>query len=73
MERFDAELRDDPIFSPIEERDDCPLCMTILPLARADSVFMSCCGKWACSACAIVQNVHKSLSVETTFMEMATL
>ena len=57
-ERLDAELKGVDVFSPIEERDDCPLCMTTLPLAANEVGFMPCCGKVVCKACSHLEGIQ---------------
>ena len=57
-ERLDAELKGVDVFSPLEERDDCPLCMTTLPLAINEVEFMPCCGKVVCKACSRLESIQ---------------
>jgi len=57
-ERLDAELKGVDVFSPLEERDDCPLCMTTLPLDIKEVDFMPCCGKVVCSACSHLEDIQ---------------
>jgi len=57
-ERLDAELKGVDVFSPLEERDDCPLCMTTLPLDIKEVDFMPCCGKVVCSACSRLEGIQ---------------
>lgn len=59
VERLDAELEDADVFSPLEERDDCPVCFVPLPLSDAEVTHMPCCGKIVCNACSDIQGVHK--------------
>ena len=45
------ETEDIDLFAPIQEREECPICMIPLPLDEGDITFMSCCGKNICSGC----------------------
>jgi len=45
------ETEDIDLFAPIEEREDCPICMIPLPLSESELSFMTCCGKKICQGC----------------------
>lgn len=54
-----AETADVDIFTPIAEKEECPICFIPLPLSmkiEGDIVFMPCCGKMICCGC-IYKNV----------------
>lgn len=46
-----AETADIDLFAPIEEREECPLCLVTLPLKESESTFNVCCGKEICCGC----------------------
>ena len=64
-EKLDVELEGVDVFSPLEEREDCPVCFAPLPLARDDLDFMACCGKTVCTACSFLQSVHELKNMAT--------
>ena len=64
-ERLEVELEGVDVFSPLEEREDCPVCFVKLPLAEDDLDFMACCGKVVCRACSFLQNVHELQKLAT--------
>ena len=39
------------IFAPIEEREECPICLLPLPIDDSEIRFMACCGKMICMGC----------------------
>ena len=41
-EKLDVELEGVDVFSPLEEREDCPVCFVTLPLASDDLEFNAC-------------------------------
>ena len=46
------ETKDIDLFAPIQEREECPICMIPLPIKEEDIIFMStCCGKNICHGC----------------------
>ena len=45
------ELFDKKLFAEPPLREDCPICMIMLPCDEADAVYMSCCGKTICLGC----------------------
>ena len=49
-----AETADIDLFAPIQEKEECPLCLLPLPLEDSDNMFYECCGKRICSGC-----IHK--------------
>lgn len=49
--KLDVELRDVELFGPPEEREECPICFVLMPLARSQRAIVPCCGKTICSAC----------------------
>ena len=48
------------LFAPIEEREECPVCLLPFPHDEKENVFMSCCGKTVCCGC-----VYKNMMVES--------
>ena len=46
-----AETAEIDLFAPIQEREECPICMIPLPLTDRDIGFMPCCGKSICIGC----------------------
>ena len=46
-----AELLDEKLFTQPPQREDCPICMIILPCDDTESFYMSCCGKFICIGC----------------------
>lgn len=58
-EKLDVELKDVPVFSPIQEEDECPICFVTLPLAEDERDFMPCCAQWVCNACSYLQGIHE--------------
>ena len=71
VEKLDVELKDIPVFSPIEEREECPVCLVQLPLAEDERDYMPCCAKWICRACSTHQDTHEILKQKTTFDDTA--
>lgn len=51
IEKFENELRDKSIFSPIADKGDCDICFLPLPVEGKDSAVLECCCKQLCSAC----------------------
>ena len=45
------ELFDQKLYAQPPKREECPICMITLPCSDADSVYMSCCGKFICIGC----------------------
>ena len=43
------ETKDIDLFAPITEREECPICMLVLPLTGV--TFFPCCGKRICDGC----------------------
>ena len=39
------------LFTPIPEREECPICMIPLPIGEEGTIFMKCCGKTICRGC----------------------
>lgn len=50
-DRRASELHDEKLFKEIEPRDECPICMLLLPQENKASIFKSCCGKIICCGC----------------------
>ena len=50
-ERRAAELHNEKLFKQPPPREDCPICMILLPSLDAGSRYRSCCGKIVCSGC----------------------
>jgi hypothetical protein len=50
------ETKDIDLFAPIQEREECPICMIPLPMRDDETVFKLCCGKVICSGC-VYKNV----------------
>ena len=46
-----AETANIDLFTPIQEREECPICLLPLPIKEKETVFMSCCGKIICLGC----------------------
>ena len=46
------ETKDIDLFAPIQEREECPICLIPLPFNRNQSMFKFCCGKTICNGCA---------------------
>ena len=46
-----AELYDEQLFSEPPPREECPICMLLIPLAPSDSTFEACCGRMICNGC----------------------
>ena len=64
-EKLDVELEGVDVFSPLEEREDCPVCFVTLPLASDDLEFNACCGQVVCKACSFLQSVHELKNMAT--------
>ena len=62
-EKLDVELEGVDVFSPLEERDDCPICLTTLPSCNNDLIYRSCCRNFICGACGDRQGIHKMLAL----------
>jgi len=39
------------LFAPIQEREECPICMLPLSMKHDETTFLSCCGKQICCGC----------------------
>ena len=46
-----TEIFDEKIFQEHPPREDCPICMLLLPLDDTKSIFKLCCGKLICKGC----------------------
>jgi len=46
-----VETKDIDLFAPIEEKEECPICLLPLPTKNKETHFMSCCGKYVCNGC----------------------
>ena len=46
-----AETADIDLFAPIQEKEECPICMIPLPIKEEEIRFMTCCGKKICDGC----------------------
>jgi TPR repeat protein len=44
-------VKDPDLFKPPPPREDCPVCMLVLPINPRSKAYMACCGKWICGAC----------------------
>ena len=64
-ERLEIELEGVDVFSPLMERDDCPVCLTPLPLDTKDRAFMACCGNCVCAACNFLQSFQELKKLAT--------
>ena len=71
-EKLDVELKDVPVYFPIERSGECPICFATLPLAEDEIDFMPCCAKWVCNACAHLQGIHEVVRVSTTLDDLVT-
>ena len=50
-ERRVAELHDEALFKKPPPREECPICMLLLPIDMDEQSFKSCCGKLICNGC----------------------
>ena len=50
-ERRVAELHDIELFKQPQKKEDCPICMLLLPSLDMGSKYKTCCGKRICSGC----------------------
>lgn len=58
------------LFTPIQEREECPICMIPLPIEEDKIHFMVCCGKSICDGCIYKQietDVEKGLQKPSDF------
>ena len=46
-----AELHDEALFKQPPQKEDCPICMLLLPSLNTGSKYLSCCGKVICGGC----------------------
>ena len=60
---LEIELEGVDVFSPLEERDGCPICLTTLPSCNDDLIYLSCCRNFICGACGDRQGIHKMLAL----------
>ena len=44
------------LFAPIQEKEECPICMITLPIHEEEISFSECCGKYVCSGC-VCENI----------------
>jgi len=51
------------VFSPLEEKEDCPICFLPIPIGERRATYYSCCGKMMCNGCAF--NFTKATKKET--------
>ena len=63
-EKLDVELEGVDVFSPLEERDECPICLTILPLSRKKRFYLPCCRNSICRACSDHQGIHEMFKLK---------
>ena len=54
-----AELHDEQLFKEHPERDECPICMLLLPTNPSQIVYQSCCGRTICYGCSLAQLVKE--------------
>lgn len=47
------ETKDNDLFAPIVDREECPVCLQTLPIREDETLFMSCCGKKVCCGCIV--------------------
>ena len=62
-----AETANIGLFAPIEEREECPICMIPQPIEEDEIRFMPCCGKNICQGCDFkhsINNIEKSVRVQ---------
>jgi len=52
-----AETADIDLFAPIEEREECPICMIPHSIQEDEIRFMNCCGKRICCGCVYKQTL----------------
>ena len=50
-ERRVAEMHDEALFKQPPKKEDCPICMLLLPSLNTGSRYKACCGKDICSGC----------------------
>jgi len=48
-----AELHDEKLFKQPPPKEDCPICLLLIPTFRTGGKYMSCCGKTICTGCAV--------------------
>ena len=53
-----AELHDKALFKEPPPREECPICMLLLPIDPGDATFHSCCGKLICYGCIHAMNME---------------
>ena len=59
VEKLEEELHDVDVFSPLSEKEDCPVCF--LPMSCPDNAgYVPCCGKTICKGCIIHQKERSS-------------
>ena len=46
-----TETADIDLFAPVQETEECPICMIPIPLDRGETAFYTCCGKSICRGC----------------------
>ena len=54
-----TEMADVDLFAPIQEREECPICMIPLPIEDNEIRFMTCCGKSICIGCDYKQQMSE--------------
>jgi TPR repeat protein len=61
-ERRVAELHDEQLFKEVE-REECPLCLQILPIENDAVTFESCCGKLICNGCVYAMQMSEKVDL----------
>ena len=59
IERLEKELQNVDVFSPLSEKEDCPVCFLPMPCSGS-SGYIPCCGKTICKGCIIHQKERAS-------------
>ena len=58
-ERRAAELHDEQLFKEPPPREECPICMLLLPINSSQTLFKTCCGKTICDGCVYVMMISE--------------
>lgn len=53
VEKRKEELQDVDVFSPLSEKEDCPLCFLPEPISGDTGMYFACCGKSICGGCVV--------------------
>ena len=58
-----AELHDEKLFKKPLPKEDCPICMLLLPGMETGSKYKACCGKYICSGCIYAVRIRDGLGL----------